>query len=548
MNTLKLSDILFAIRPSDLEICPGQRSNSSCPTSTPRSPKRGSRTRASQPPKFSKVAVDLAKVLNGKVAALWAKDGSFLYCEAVKKDGTIASFLYKAGTHELFTNEPQKADIPMLLWALHPNSTKFAYTREACSDMMKSIDPVTRIVQATGLGFVCECFYYDWVDELSAIGSSINQDELQRNHIEFVQQAIRTNNAEIIDTPFNDYLVNTFSNVSFTAPTTGSSPSITTLSDFFAKSKDGEFILPYEWNADQQSRIRPLSSLEDYIPNETYQKMAKVAYTRLSRVIDREHMGKTGLDAIKGDYINIILGGRPGTGKTTTADALSATLGLPIYTAKVTRNTEEDTFEGMTKADSEGKFVVHDTAFLKAYEHGGIVVLEEFNLADPGVMQGAIGQAVEYPFILNKDGYMEIRRHPMCIIIATMNTGTQGAREPNQALTSRFPITLTMNDPSESEFISILEKHGHKRMLCKKVYKAYTAILKYIKQTANDEEMALCVTMRHCLAALDMVDDEIVGTVREAIQDTMIGSIGLRDAELAEDVFMHAIKPLGGLD
>ena len=79
----------------------------------------------------------------------------------------------------------------------------------------------------------------------------------------------------------------------------------------------------------------------------------------------------------------------------------------------------------MTKVDGDGKFTVHDTAFSKAFETGGIVVLEEFNLADPGVLQGAIGQAIEYPFILNKDGWMEVRRHPLCVIIATMNSGTQ---------------------------------------------------------------------------------------------------------------------------
>lgn len=541
----KISDILFSIGRQPLEICPGQFSNSFAPVASAHSPKRGTKkSRNSNPPKFSRLAVDLVKIFNGKISAIWAKDGSFVYCEVV--DDTL---LYNARNHELHGSNSTYIDIAMFLWALHDSSPEFQYTRESAASMVATMDAAARTVQATDLGFLCDCFYYDLVGELAAFDGSVMYDEFTDNDLEAVKQAIRTNSITIVETPFNDFLSTNFRNITYApASNAGVAASKTSTADFFTQAKDGSFLLPFDWGEEQEQRIRPLNSLDNYIPNASYQKIAQVAYKRLSRVIDRQNLGKTGLDAIKDDYVNIIIGGRPGTGKTTTADALSATLGLPIYTAKVTRNTEEDTFEGMTKADGDGKFAVHDTAFLKAFETGGIVVLEEFNLADPGVLQGAIGQAVEYPFILNKDGYMEIRRHPMCVIIATMNTGTQGAREPNQALTSRFPITLTMNDPTEQEFLSILEKHGHKKTLCKKVYKAYTSILKYLKNTANDEEMALCVTMRHCLAALEMLDDGIVDTVREAIYDTMIGSIGLRDADMAEDVYSHAILPLGGLD
>ena len=115
---------------------------------------------------------------------------------------------------------------------------------------------------------------------------------------------------------------------------------------------------------------------------------------------------------------------------------------LPIYTVKNSKYTEEDTFEGMNKV-SGGSFAFKSTPFLEGYKNGGIIVLEEFNLADPGVMQGALGQAIEFPFILMEDGCTEVHRHPLCVIIATMNTGTQGAREPNEAFTSRLPSPLS---------------------------------------------------------------------------------------------------------
>ena len=72
----------------------------------------------------------------------------------------------------------------------------------------------------------------------------------------------------------------------------------------------------------------------------------------------------------------------PAQGKTTTAEALSATLGLPIYTVKNSKYTEEDTFEGMNKV-SGGSFAFKSTPFLEGYKNGGIIVLEEFNPRGP---------------------------------------------------------------------------------------------------------------------------------------------------------------------
>lgn len=550
MPTITISDFQFNTKNKTITMCPGAMVGAFAPPKTPRSPKFALKRGASssKSAKYSKLAVDMERIFaSGKhVSALWTKDGSKVYGELPSSStGETQQFLYDAPTRTLYTNRNSRdANIALLLYALHPNSSTMEYSREALSQMVLNMDPIVKTVGANDLGFLCDCFYYDIVDELSPYDGKLEVQPFSANEQEFIQQAVRTNSVEIVPSCLQEFLGTTFSFVPFTpAAETSAAPSAS-FHEFFEKAKNGDYLLGRDWNEDQESRIRPLSSLDDYIPNEAWRKMVALVHKRLNRVIDRECMGKRGLDAIKNDYINIIIGGRPGTGKTTTADALSATLGLPIYTAKVTRNTEEDTFEGMTKTDGNGKFVLHDTAFLKAYESGGIVVIEEFNLADPGVLQGAIGQAIEYPFILNRDGYQEVRRHPMCVIIATMNTGTQGAREPNQALTSRFPVTLTMDDPSEGEFLEILEKHGHKKALCKKVYKAYTSILNYLKDTANNEEMMLCVTMRHCLGALDLVDDEIVGSVREAIYDTMIGAISLRDAELAEEVWNVAVKPL----
>lgn len=543
-ETVKISDLLFNRRSSAIAICPGCKSNSLCPPATPKSPRRPPTSPASAGAKFSAIALELEKVLVGGVSPLWTKDGEVVYCEIATSSG-LESMLYNGVSNTLYTNSMHEACLVLFMYAMNYKSPEFEPTRTAAAGMVSAMDAVAKTVDPLSLGYLCDCFYYDLVAKLSLHGSTIEVEKMDIAPLTSMKQAIRTNHVEKISTPFDHFLSDKFVEVDYTpAPTASAAPTATSNNEFITAVKNGDYLLGFDWKPEQEERIRPLSSLEDYIPNVTYRKMTTFINKKLNKVIERIALGKSGIDAIGGDYVNIIIGGRPGTGKTTTVDALSATLGLPVYTAKVTRNTEEDAFEGMTKVNEEGKFVVHDTAFLKAFENGGIVCLEEFNLADPGIMQGALGQAIEYPFILNKDGYQEIRRHPMCVIVATMNTGTQGAREPNEAFTSRFPVTLTMDDPKEDEFIAILERHGHTKTLCKKVYKGYKSILHYLKDTANNEEMALCVTMRHCIAALDLVDTGICDTVRDAIVDTMIGSIGLRDVELAQMTFDAAIKPL----
>ena len=67
-----------------------------------------------------------------------------------------------------------------------------------------------------------------------------------------------------------------------------------------------------------------------------------------------------------------------------------------------------------------------------------------------------------------------------------------------------------------------------------------------MKEDANDDDMALAVTMRHCLGALNLLDDGIVNSVLSAVTDTMIGAISLRDADLAKEI-LETIKVLPGM-
>jgi hypothetical protein len=296
------------------------------------------------------------------------------------------------------------------------------------------------------------------------------------------------------------------------------------------------------WSEEAKSKIPSLNTLKTYVPTKKMESIVRKVKYHLDKVIERLDNGIEGVEAIGNDYINILLVGRPAAGKTALTNAVAAMTHLPIYPIPFSKNTEEDTMEGKNKV-KEGKIDFVETEFLKAFEHGGIIVCEEINLADPGVVMGAMGQAIEFPFILMKDGYIPIKRHPLCVIIGTMNTGTVGSKKLNQALSSRFKSTYTIDDPDEKTFIKILQSKGYEQGKCKYVYDAYKAIHKYL-QDPQQNQLELCenITLRGCIGALECWEEG--DEPKEAIVNSLVGKIAEVNLQAANDVETQVIDSL----
>lgn len=375
---------------------------------------------------------------------------------------------------------------------------------------------------------LCDAFYYE--TSIAAPEKYVAVDDLR---LEEIKEAVRTSNFKRIDT-LSDYQMMEFTEINLKEDDkkTTTSPS----ANMFQKCKDGNFVIdPSYWDMDRRAFIPKLEKLNGFVPNDRFFTMVKMISNAFGKVMKRLDEGLYGVDAIGNDYLNFQMVGRPGTGKSTIADALGATFGLPVRVVANSKHTEEDVFTGMTKVQ-EGGFSFVETPFLDAFKNGGIILLEEYNLADPGVLMGALGQAIEKPFILFEDGYKEVRRHPLCIIIATMNTGTMGSREPSEAFTSRMPHVFLLDDPKDDDFINILKvSTGANLKDCRMVHSTYKRILDYLTAPkVNEEQVALSITLRHCIAALQQM--EIGISMEEAISNTIIGTIAIKDIDLARRV------------
>ena len=528
---MNLADLQFRGRPQEVK-CASTVLMTNSTIACPLSSRKAGRTKG----KVSMLALALDRIVL-KQYEVYTDEKSTAYLK--RYDTTTKSVVSELGLtgDALYNERGDNTDkLCLVLGALVSLPSGSEETKNALDQCLKEYNDKGSI-SPRNIGYLCDTFYYDAMYNMGstpgATTTAFSEDELDSSQKRQFIQAVSTGalSADLfseIQKPFFGS-----SSDPFETPVTASGK------PFMDACKDGDKEIGYAWDEDSQMRIQPPSFLDTFVPSRSFEVSTNLCYKKLSRVSERLADGKTGLEAIGKDYVNLIYVGKPGTGKTTIANALSATLGLPIYTCRLSKNTEEDEVEGKTKV-AEGSLVFKETPFLTGYTNGGILVLEEFNIADPGVMQGALGQAIEAPFILMKDGVEPVRRHPLCVIISTMNTGTQGSKEPNEAFASRHPYVFSVEDPNEDDFVGILAANtGASKKNCKRVYSAYTTIQNYLVKNCGSEDIAMSVTLRHCIGALELLDIE---DFNHAIYDTMIGAIKIKDLELAETVYQNCIQ------
>ncbi len=307
----------------------------------------------------------------------------------------------------------------------------------------------------------------------------------------------------------------------------------------FEDIKAGKHILDYEWPDEQKPFIIPLSFLDEYVPDNNFFDMFNTFQRKLQMALKRMKEGD--MAAKKRDAINVFLLGKPGTGKTYMLHALAAAFGFPIRITKMGKNSEEDDYEGMNKI-IDGKLTAVQTPFLKNAHMGGITVIEEINLADPDVVMGAIGQYVEYPFTIFEQGYQPVQRHPLNIICGTFNVGTAGSKDISEALSSRFPPSYVLDDPTRDDFIKRLMVDGYDNGVCAWVYDIYEDVIETLKSPDyNCEEYTLNVTFRACYGALQCM--EAGDRPKRAIYHTIIGKIAEKDMDAAERIWQEVVEP-----
>ena len=142
------------------------------------------------------------------------------------------------------------------------------------------------------------------------------------------------------------------------------------------------------------------------------------------------------------DLPGMILTGPAGTGKSWVGRIFADKMNAPYLTIQLNRGTQVEDLQGKWIPAEEGEknWEFIRGLLLKAYVEGWIIVIEEVNLAEAGVLA-----------LLNQflDGTLRIcienklyERHPNFTVIMTMNPGYEGTLELNTSLKDRFAMVV----------------------------------------------------------------------------------------------------------
>jgi MoxR-like ATPase len=165
---------------------------------------------------------------------------------------------------------------------------------------------------------------------------------------------------------------------------------------------------------------------------------------------------------IVGANLPVFMVGPAGTGKTAGAEQVATALGLDFYAMSVGSQTSKSDIFGFVNAT--GVFI--ETAFYKAYTHGGVFLLDEADAGNANVLVG-LNAALSNGYVFFPNGVMT-KMHPDFRMVATANTFGNGAsrqyvgrNQLDAATLDRFTvITWDIDDRIEEAISTISPTFG----------------------------------------------------------------------------------------
>ena len=217
---------------------------------------------------------------------------------------------------------------------------------------------------------------------------------------------------------------------------------------------------------------------------------------------------------------HLMLEGLMGTGKNVLAETLAWLYKRPLYEFSMNSGVNNMDLLGSMSMEN-GNVVFKRSNIIEAFEEGGVIVLDEFNIALPHVLS-VFNSLLDERRRMNVPGYKAVDAHKNFIAIGTQNPDYIGTFEGNQATLNRFyKISFTEGADIEEIIKRSVEMDNNDdflqtaNWLCEK-------IILGVKDGAIAQE---CINIRGFIKAAKLYKEEGFG-VKEALQGAVVGSIG----------------------
>ena len=166
-----------------------------------------------------------------------------------------------------------------------------------------------------------------------------------------------------------------------------------------------------------------------------------------------------------GNFYPIFITGLSGNGKTTMVEQVCAKLGRECYRVNITKQTDEDDLLGGFRLIN-GNTVWQDGPVVTAMKNGGILLLDEIDLASHNIM--CLQPVLEGKGVFLKKIGQWVEPAAGFTVFATANTKGKGSEDGrfigtgilNEAFLDRFPITLEQPYATRATEKKILVKAG----------------------------------------------------------------------------------------